>query len=217
MSDSVQELKNSIKPVKETKKTKAKRKTRKKKAVKKTKPKQIHAKSGPCPDCEKPKMECECPGMERCGGCKRLKAGCECGRPTVMTNETLQKLNEAFMLGCTDEEACIYANISMSTLYNYQQDNKWFLEKKNLLKQSTILQARREVIKGIKGNPDLALRYLERKAKKEFSPKIINEFQESEETKELMEKLNKVLDGGIVKKAEMEEKVVQIQGGEDHE
>lgn len=91
------------------------------------------------------------------------------GRPTIMTDLTLQKLKEAFAFGCTDEEACYYAEIGKSTLYNYQNDNPEFLEQKEALKQRPILLARQEVIKGLTGNPELALKFLERKKKDEFS------------------------------------------------
>lgn len=97
------------------------------------------------------------------------KAKANVGRPTIMTDLTLQKLKEAFAFGCTDEEACYYAEIGKSTLYNYQNDNPEFLEQKEALKQRPILLARQEVIKGLTGNPELALKFLERKKKDEFS------------------------------------------------
>jgi Na+-translocating ferredoxin:NAD+ oxidoreductase RnfC subunit len=91
-------------------------------------------------------------------------------RPTSFTKETLQKLEEAFAMDCTDEEACFYANIAPASLYNYQKQNKGFLERKQALKQNPVLKARMEVIKGMKGNPALALKYLERKRSQEFQP-----------------------------------------------
>jgi len=91
------------------------------------------------------------------------------GRPTIMTDLTLKKLNEAFAFGCTDEEACYYAEISKQTLYNYQKDHPEFVDQKEALKQRPILLARQEVIKGLEGNPELALKFLERKKKDEFS------------------------------------------------
>jgi hypothetical protein len=91
------------------------------------------------------------------------------GRPTVFTEQLLQKLEEAFLLGCTDEEACLFADIAPSSLYNYQKDRPEFLERKNVLKNNPVLKARTEVVNGFKGNPDLALKFLERKKKDEFS------------------------------------------------
>ena len=94
----------------------------------------------------------------------------ETGRPTVMTPETLQKLEHAFAIGCTDLEACVYADICSSTLYNYQKDNPAFLERKDLLKQTPVLKARTNVMADIQGgNIDTSKWYLERKKKNEFS------------------------------------------------
>ncbi len=91
------------------------------------------------------------------------------GRPTVMTDEVLRKLKEAFAFGCTDEEACYYAEIGKTALYDYQNEHPEFTEQKEALKQRPILLARQEVINGLKGNPELALKFLERKKKDEFS------------------------------------------------
>lgn len=99
------------------------------------------------------------------------------GRPSIVTSEVIQKLEQAFSLGCTDLEACIFAGISKSTLYNFQGENAEFLERKELLKETPVLLARQEVIKGLRNNPDHALRFLERRKKDEFSLK--QEFQHS--------------------------------------
>jgi hypothetical protein len=89
-------------------------------------------------------------------------------RPTIMTEITVKKLEEAFALGCSDEEACIYADICKQTLYNYQNKNQEFLDRKELLKQTSILKARKVVIDNLEKNPLLAFKYLERKRKDEF-------------------------------------------------
>jgi hypothetical protein len=93
------------------------------------------------------------------------------GRPTICTPETVHKLETAFALGCTDHEACLFANISPATLYNYQNDNPQFLDRKQALKESPILKARTELVKGLEGNPELALKFLERKKRDEFALK----------------------------------------------
>ena len=91
------------------------------------------------------------------------------GRPTIITPEILHKLEEAFALGCSDLEACFFADIGKSTLYNYQNKNPEFVERKEELKQSPVFEARKSVINGLKDDPKLALAYLERKKKDEFS------------------------------------------------
>ena len=89
-------------------------------------------------------------------------------RPSVFTKQTLQKLEEAFALDCTDEEACLYADIAPSSLYSYQEAHQEFLERKRLLHQKPVLAARQCLIRGIKNDSRLALMYLERKKRNEF-------------------------------------------------
>lgn len=91
------------------------------------------------------------------------------GRPTKMTPETVKKLEEAFAIGASDAEACFYADISKETLYTYQDKFPAFLDRKEALKERPVLLARQSVIRGMEQDPNLALKYLERKAKHEFS------------------------------------------------
>lgn len=91
------------------------------------------------------------------------------GRPTVMTPESLDKLRQAFLIGASDSEACAYAKIGQSTLYEYQKEHPDFTEQKDQWKQEPILKAKFELVKGLDGNPELSLKYLERKKKDEFS------------------------------------------------
>ena len=72
-------------------------------------------------------------------------------------------------MDCTDTEACLYADISPATLYNYQKEHPEFLERKNLLKEKPFLKARKTIIDNL-DKPEMALKYMERKKKKEFSP-----------------------------------------------
>ena len=95
------------------------------------------------------------------------------GRPTVMTDEVIRKLEEIFALGGTDLEACLFADISKSTLYDYQVLHPEFVERKEKLKEEPILKARRTVV-GALDQPNMALSYLERKKKDEFSMRVEN-------------------------------------------
>lgn len=91
-------------------------------------------------------------------------------RPTVMTAEVINKLEEAFAWGCSDTEACLWADIAPATLYQYQEKNPEFAERKAELKETPIMLSRKAVVQAIKkGDRITALSYLERKAKKEFS------------------------------------------------
>lgn len=93
------------------------------------------------------------------------------GRPTIMTPETLAKLEEVFAVGGTDNEACFYAGIGKTTLYNYQQEHPEFVERKEALKETPILKARRTVVKAL-DDPNHAFRYLEKKRKVEFGNSV---------------------------------------------
>jgi hypothetical protein len=91
------------------------------------------------------------------------------GAPTVMTEKVIAKLEEAFAWGCSDVEACLWANIAPATLYNYQEKNPQFLERKNHLKETPIMLARKSVITQMKSDGKLAMDYLARKKKEEFA------------------------------------------------
>lgn len=98
------------------------------------------------------------------------------GRHSVMTPEIINKLEQAYSIDATDEEACIFAGIGMSTLYDYQNRNPDFVERKRLLKDKLVLKARTNIASGInKGDIDLSKWYIERKKKKEFSTQVVNE------------------------------------------
>lgn len=92
------------------------------------------------------------------------------GRPTVMTPEVVGKLEHAFAIGCTDLEACLYADIHKDTLYNYQLKNPEFADRKEVLKLNPVLKARTNIMASIEsGDVDDSKWYLERKKKNEFS------------------------------------------------
>lgn len=90
-------------------------------------------------------------------------------RPTIMTEGVVKKLEEAFLLGCSDVEACLYADISKQTLYDYQARFPEFVDRKEELKANPIFIARKTVVKEIAEKGELALKFLERKKKDEFS------------------------------------------------
>ena len=92
------------------------------------------------------------------------------GRPTVMTQARLDKLEEAFAMGCTDLEACFYADISVDALYKYQRENPEYIKRKEALKEQPVLKARKVVVDALDdGDKDMSKWYLERRKKDEFS------------------------------------------------
>ena len=94
------------------------------------------------------------------------------GRPTVMTEETIQKLEYAFFRGLTDLEACLYAGFGKSTLYNYCEENPDFMDRKEELKKNPTAKAKLNVYEALENKDvDVSKWYLERRAKEEFSTK----------------------------------------------
>lgn len=96
------------------------------------------------------------------------------GRPTVVTDEVLRKLEQAYAMDCTDGEACLFADIAMSTLYKYQSENPEFTDRKKELKNRPVLKARTTVVNNL-DDPEMAFKYLEKKKKDEFSSKTEQE------------------------------------------
>jgi len=92
------------------------------------------------------------------------------GRPTSLTPETLAKLEEGFIFGYTDREACLYANISISTLYRYIEKNPCFGNRKEDLKRSTTMAAKKNIYHEVgAGDVNTSKWQLELKASDEYS------------------------------------------------
>lgn len=89
-------------------------------------------------------------------------------RPTKLDNIIVKKLEDAFVLGCTVEEACFNAGISKQTYYNWTEENPELLDRFEQLKQSPILKARKTIVKALENDPKLAMKFLEKKLKYEF-------------------------------------------------
>lgn len=96
----------------------------------------------------------------------------ERGRPPVVTKEVLRKLEEAFIHAFTDKEACLYADISTTALYDYCQDHPAFAERKETLKMSPRLHAKRTIMTALQNkNLETAKWYAIHKMGDEFAPK----------------------------------------------
>jgi hypothetical protein len=81
-----------------------------------------------------------------------------------MTPARVNKLEEAFLMGCTDLEACLFADISKQTLYNYQESHPEFVDRKESLKQNPLLLSRGIQLDKLKeGDSTIAQKVLDRK------------------------------------------------------
>jgi hypothetical protein len=104
---------------------------------------------------------------------KKIKRAHRGGRPLFdgkPEQEVLAKLEEAWALDCTDDEASAYADISPSSLSRYLASHDVVSARKLRLKANPFFLARAAIINALKSkDADTAIKYLERKLKKEFS------------------------------------------------
>ena len=117
-----------------------------------------------------------------------------------MTKETLGKLEYAFSIGATDKEACLYADIHVDSLYEFQKKNPDFSERKASLKLSPVLKARETVFKNL-DDPKIAMWFLEKKRPTEYNQRFISAHEEEEEegpwSQEDLDILNQVFGEGF--------------------
>jgi hypothetical protein len=93
-------------------------------------------------------------------------------RPTIMTEQVVNKLLFAFAHSFTDAEACLYADISKPSLYKYIETHPEFSDQKEALKKTPNIKAKLNWIKKIEEwEYNASKEWLERKAKDEFSLK----------------------------------------------
>ena len=103
------------------------------------------------------------------------------GRPTVMTEAIVSKLEEAFSIGCSVIEACVYANIGRATLYRYMDANPEFRDRIKELQEKPVLLARQVVLKAMQGGDEKTAQWLlERKKRKEFAVRTQMELKQVE-------------------------------------
>lgn len=71
------------------------------------------------------------------------------GRPIKIQGDVLKKLEDAFLIGASDVQACYHAGITTQTLYNYQKRNPKFIDRKTALKEHVSLAAKKNIAKAI--------------------------------------------------------------------
>jgi len=94
------------------------------------------------------------------------------GRPTVFNRDTVHKLEQAFAIGCTTEEACSVSGVSRSAYYKRLGDDTQFMDTMERARLFMIIQARHTVAQAVRrGDVKTSMWYLERKRKDEFGLK----------------------------------------------
>ena len=102
----------------------------------------------------------------------------EIGRPTVIDDECVRKLESVFQLGVNDQTACLYAGISRDTFYDHIKHDQEFSDKMALAKEYARIAAGQVVVQAI-NNKDVntAKWWLEKKYPQEFggSPQVVQQ------------------------------------------
>lgn len=92
------------------------------------------------------------------------------GRPSVMTDDVISKVEYAYSIGATDMESALYADISTVTLYKYLKDNPDFANRRNELKRNPILKAKQAVFDSVADGDTVTAKWLlEHKASDEYN------------------------------------------------
>lgn len=107
------------------------------------------------------------------------------GRPTIMTEATIGKLKEGFAQGFSVRNACIWADISQDTYFEYCKKHPNFSDQCKTLQQKPLIKSILVINKALnEGDVSTAKWYAERKAKDDFSLKT-----ETEHTGEIRSKV----------------------------
>lgn len=81
----------------------------------------------------------------------------------------VEKLIDAFKFDCSVMEACVYAGITYEQWVYFNEKHESFSQIRALVAELPSLQARQTVVKGLAGDKEFALKYLERKKRHEFA------------------------------------------------
>ena len=103
---------------------------------------------------------------------RKKKKTSNAGRPTVITDVVVGKLEMGFSKGLNKTECCRFAGISRDTLYEFLKTNPKFSDRIEELQSHPSMKAKINIADRIeKGDIDLSQWYLERKCRDEFSLK----------------------------------------------
>lgn len=71
------------------------------------------------------------------------------GRPSVINDSVVRKLEEGAALGLNDASLCLYSNISRTTFYKYIKEHPAFADRLDVLRRNNNILAMRNVRKGL--------------------------------------------------------------------
>lgn len=91
------------------------------------------------------------------------------GRPPIIDEFIVMKLEQAFSVDATVEEACTYAGISRNTLHQFIKKVPEFQDRIDMLKELPMMVARETITRSMGHDADLALKYAKNKRNNEFN------------------------------------------------
>ncbi len=93
------------------------------------------------------------------------------GRPPIMNDRVLSKLESALSAGYSVTSACYFAGVSKSSFYEYKALDKEFSDKMLRAEEWSTFRARQVILQAIeKGDVKAAMWWVERKSRVEFAP-----------------------------------------------
>ena len=136
------------------------------------------------------------------------------GRPSKIDKTVLAKLDDAFAFTYTDEEASLYAGIDPATLYRYQKKNPEFRKRKEQLRLSPNLAAKKVLVEGIAKNIDQSRWWAIHKMP-EFTPvqKIEHKIEDSQVIKKMSPEMEEAV--RLFRQAKLEQLKKEIDNMQD--
>lgn len=93
------------------------------------------------------------------------------GRPSVVNEDMLRKLEVFIASGMSVSASCYMAGLSKSTYYEHKELDKEFADRMRMAEEWATFRARQIILQAIdNGDTACARWYLERKARFEFAP-----------------------------------------------
>jgi len=103
-------------------------------------------------------------------------------RPTVMTEEVLQKLEGAASMDLTIRQSCFYADICVATYYNYLDEHPEFIERLEGFRTNLNMKSRMNIATAVEeGSIHDSWKYLERRDQ-EYTEKTESQITVKDET-----------------------------------
>lgn len=104
--------------------------------------------------------------------------------PPELSPQKIERLEDGFLDGLNDREACLYAGVCKTDLYYYQEVNPDFAERKELLRNNNTIIGKKHLSTNIRGGDINSIKFwLERRAKDEFSARTESTGKDGESIK----------------------------------